>query len=117
MSASQSFSCVQKFFDDRHFPRGFRRSGSFTITEADLLESCGFAMQELSEGKREPICPEEEAFVQFAQGARPAETQLEKIWAKYLKASKGKRIHTVGNAAPSTGGRAPAKSVAALTAE
>ncbi|MBY6018980.1 DUF413 domain-containing protein [Ferrimonas balearica] len=95
MTASQSFSSEQKFFDNRHFPRGFRRSGTFTINEADLLERHGQAMQALSNGSRAPLSEDEQHFVEFVQGKVEGCTPLERLWAKYLKASQGKRLITI----------------------
>ncbi|MBY6187116.1 DUF413 domain-containing protein [Marinobacter hydrocarbonoclasticus] len=95
MTASQSFSSTQKFFDNRHFPRGFRRSGTFTINEADLLERHGQAMMSLSNGSRAPSTDDEIHFVEFVQGKVEGCTPLERLWAKYLKASLGKRLITI----------------------
>ena len=36
-----------KFYDDKNFPRGFNRSGVFTISEASVLENYGRSMRAL----------------------------------------------------------------------
>ena len=37
----QSFVAKRRFFDDRNFPKGFTRSGRFTLAEGNLLEKHG----------------------------------------------------------------------------
>ncbi|MBY5992977.1 DUF413 domain-containing protein [Ferrimonas balearica] len=104
MAQVLSFSCTQKFFDTRHFPRGFRRSGAFTINEADLLERYGQALQALASGTRPPQTDEEQHFVDFVQGRTEGHTPMERLWAKYLLASRGKKLITIsGSPRPSQG--------------
>ncbi|GAA4894871.1 DUF413 domain-containing protein [Ferrimonas pelagia] len=113
MSAMESFQSQQLFFDDGAFPRGFRRSGTFTIHEAALLEQYGVAMQQLSLGLRTPSTPDEQRFVLICQGHKEASTKLEKVWLKYLKNSRGKRLFSIGSSA-SLADNAPARSLAIL---
>lgn len=51
---AESFITTNRFFDNKHYPRGFSRHGHFTIKEAQLLERHGFAFNELDMGKRAP---------------------------------------------------------------
>ena len=40
---AESFTTTNRFFDNKHYPRGFSRHGDFTIKEAQLLERHGYA--------------------------------------------------------------------------
>jgi uncharacterized protein YifE (UPF0438 family) len=92
----QSFVATRRFFDDRNFPKGFTRSGRFTLAEGNLLEKHGVAMLELEEGQRQPVNDEEKRFVQVARGEAEAETIYEKTWVKYRQRIHEKRkFHTV----------------------
>ncbi|RXJ74449.1 hypothetical protein CS022_02285 [Veronia nyctiphanis] len=82
----------QKFFDDRHFPKGFTRSGCFTIKEAQLLESCGRTMKALFEGVQEPANEDEQKFIDEVNGRRAAESDYGKCWLKYLKEINHKHV-------------------------
>ena len=75
----------QKFFDDTHFPRGFARSGYFTIKEAQLLESCGRTMKALFEGSMSPQDQEQQNFVEEINGRRAVESVNALCWLKYLE--------------------------------
>ncbi len=37
----QSFVANRRFFDDGNFPKGFTRSGRFTLAEGNMLEKHG----------------------------------------------------------------------------
>lgn len=50
---AESFTTTNRYFDNKHYPRGFSRHGDFTIKEAQLLERHGYAFNELDLGKRE----------------------------------------------------------------
>ncbi|AIN20075.1 hypothetical protein DJ57_3543 [Yersinia rochesterensis] len=45
---ADSFITTNRFFDNKHYPRGFSRHGDFTIKEAQLLERHGYAFNELT---------------------------------------------------------------------
>ena len=49
---AESFTTTNRYFDNKHYPRGFSRHGDFTIKEAQLLERHGYAFNELDLGKR-----------------------------------------------------------------
>ena len=92
----QSFVAKRRFFDDRNFPKGFTRSGRFTLAEGNLLEKHGASMQELEEGQRQPVNEEEQRFLQVMRGEAEAETVYEKAWLKYKQRVQEKRkFHTV----------------------
>ncbi|CDL42098.1 Protein yifE [Escherichia coli ISC41] len=48
---AESFTTTNRYFDNKHYPRGFSRHGDFTIKEAQLLERHGYAFNELDLGK------------------------------------------------------------------
>lgn len=92
----QSFVANRRFFDDRNFPKGFTRSGRFTLAEGNMLEKHGVAMQELDDGKRTPANEEETRFVQVCKGEAAAQSSFEKTWMKYKqRVSEKRKFHTV----------------------
>ena len=92
----QSFVAKRRFFDDRNFPKGFTRSGRFTLAEGNLLEKHGASMQELEEGIRQPVNEEEQRFLQVCKGEAEAISTFEKTWMKYKQRIQEKRkFHTV----------------------
>lgn len=98
---AESFSTTNRFFDNKFYPRGFSRHGDFTIKEAQLLERHGYALNELDLGKRQPATEEEIQFVAMCRGERPASTETEKTWAKYIeRIRRPKRFHTLSGGKP-----------------
>ncbi|MGL4860514.1 MAG: DUF413 domain-containing protein [Enterobacteriaceae bacterium] len=98
---AESFTTTIRFFDNKNYPRGFSRHGDFTIKEAQLLERVGTALNELDAGKRQPITEEETLFVATCRGERQAQTEVEKVWAKYLtRVRKPKKFHTLSGGKP-----------------
>ncbi len=92
----QSFVAKRRFFDDRNFPKGFTRSGRFTLAEGNLLEKHGASMQELEDGTRQPVNEEEQRFLQVCKGEAEAASVYEKTWMKYKQRIQEKRkFHTV----------------------
>ncbi len=81
---SASFITTRAFYDDLNFPYGFDRCGEFTCKQVQLLTAHGAAYQALYLGTQPPRTPEEEAFVAFCMGRKPAETEHEKVWKRYL---------------------------------
>lgn len=82
----------QRFFDDKHFPKGFARSGYFTIREAQLLENAGRTMKALFEGTKVPATEEEQRFLDEVQGRRAVESDYGKCWIKYLNEINHKHV-------------------------
>ncbi len=81
---AESFTTTNRFFDNKHYPRGFSRHGDFTIKEAQLLERHGYAFNELDLGKREPATEDEKQFVSVCRGEREPESEAERVWIKYM---------------------------------
>lgn len=98
---AESFTTTNRFFDNKHYPRGFARHGDFTIKEAQLLERHGFAFNELDLGKREPGNEEEVQFVAVCRGVREPATEAERVWSKYTaRIKRPKRFHTLSGGKP-----------------
>ena len=92
----QSFVAKRRFFYDRNFPKGFTRSGRFTLAEGNPLEKHGASMQELEDGIRQPVNEEEQRFLQVCKGEAEAASVYEKTWMKYKQRIQEKRkFHTV----------------------
>ena len=73
------------YYDDKHFPMGFNRSGDFTIGEAKLLTEYGSTLKQLSDGKLSAESSEEDHFLDVVSGSTEAQTEIEKLWLKYIK--------------------------------
>ncbi|TKB48103.1 DUF413 domain-containing protein [Ferrimonas sediminicola] len=100
MSQIEGFQPAGRFFDDKHFPRGFARSGHFTMRESDLLEIYGRRLKALAEGTQSPTTPQEEQFVSMAHGERPAESAVEHAWTKYIAKSQRRKLFTMSSKSP-----------------
>lgn len=73
---------MTKFRDDKRFTRGFKKSGHFSIREAELLEQYGQIFYDLESG-RHPRTQEELSFRELLDGKRLPESDVERVWAKY----------------------------------
>lgn len=81
------------YYDDLNFPRGFSRSGEFTIAESTLLNDYGHTLKSLHDGVQMPDNEEEKRFVAVVNGIEEAVSNLEKTWTKYLKSVAPKTWH------------------------
>ena len=92
MDILNSFYAPKRFFDKVNFPYGFTRSGDFTKSQAQILETCGNTLQGLEQGQLQPENEEQKVFVEVCQGYRMAESAVEKAWMCYRTGlqSKGK---------------------------
>lgn len=98
---ADSFITTNRFFDNKHYPRGFSRHGDFTIKEAQLLERFGHAFNELDAGKRQATTEDEQLFVAVCRAEREPVTELEKVWFKYLVRTRHpKKFHTLSGGKP-----------------
>jgi uncharacterized protein YifE (UPF0438 family) len=88
-----SFESEKRFNDLNHFPRGIRRSGNFTVTESNLLETHGHAMMELYQGKRQPADDVEADFVERVKNGDPAGNPFAKVWLKYTTVIGPRKVH------------------------
>lgn len=79
------------FIDRAKFPYGFRKSGDFSIAEADILSTYGKTLLALEKGELTPESADEKAFVEFISGKKEASNNVEKAWQKYVVLARGKR--------------------------
>ncbi|WP_064609192.1 DUF413 domain-containing protein [Photobacterium sp. J15] len=79
-----------KFYDDKNFPRGFNRSGVFTITEARLLEDYGRTMRGLYDGTLTPVSNSEHQFIAAIHGELNIQSDYAKCWLKYINKTSNK---------------------------
>lgn len=93
-----------KFFDNKHFARGFSRSGEFTINEAQVLENFGRTMKGLHEGSLTPENADEHEFISaFQDGGEYVKSHYANCWKKYLNKTQRKRTYTLCSTVKSTG--------------
>ncbi|ABF14095.1 DUF413 domain-containing protein [Candidatus Palibaumannia cicadellinicola] len=98
---ADSFLSTNRYFDYKHYPRGFSRHGHFTIREAQLLERFGQAYNDLDCGKRKPITDDEHQFIAVCHGERLPSNDHEKVWLKYIAHTRRpKRFHTLSGGKP-----------------
>ncbi len=94
--SKESFQTNRKYYDDKNYPRGFSRSGDFTLAEGQILEAHGIALQELMNGTRKPVTDEEAQFIAVCEGNADALSKVEKAWKKYQnKVLSPKHFHTL----------------------
>lgn len=85
-----------KFFDNKHFARGFNRSGDFTINEAQILENYGKTMQGLYEGRLTPEDDDEYIFItDLKREGEGSSNKFTSCWKKYLSKTQRKRSYTL----------------------
>jgi uncharacterized protein YifE (UPF0438 family) len=83
---------AQKLFIDRqHFPYGFRKSGDFSIPEADSLAQYGRTLAALEAGELQPETEDEQHFIDVLKGQETAVNTVEKAWLKYIKLARGRK--------------------------
>jgi uncharacterized protein YifE (UPF0438 family) len=71
------------FYDNKHFPYGFGRSGQFTLQQAELLNLLGRQLQALQLGSCLPETAEEKQFVAVMAGHAAPSSLVERVWYKY----------------------------------
>lgn len=106
--STMSFESDKRFNDFKHFPRGLRRSGEFTVAEADSLEKYGTAMLAIYQGNLAPRDEVETAFAEQLKAGEAGSNPHAKVWFKYLKVIGPKRVHRLctvaGGASDDAGG-------------
>lgn len=83
------------FFDDLNFPKGFRRSGLFTVLEAEFLTQNGHLMAALANEQLSPQNDQEEEFVAAINSGIPSSQLSVKVWKKYLQAIENQRSNRI----------------------
>ncbi|WP_407221906.1 DUF413 domain-containing protein [Escherichia coli] len=62
---------MNRYFDNKHYPRGFSRHGQTSPSKRhNCLSGRGYAFNELIWRKREPVTEEEKLFVAVCRGER-----------------------------------------------
>ncbi|AIF99224.1 transposase [Alteromonas australica] len=82
---------AKPFIDRVKFPYGFKKSGDFSISEANLLSLYGRTLNALETGELQAESEDEKHFVDFISGRAEAINPVEKAWAKYVRLSRGKK--------------------------
>jgi uncharacterized protein YifE (UPF0438 family) len=95
MTIIDGFISTDKFYDDAHFPRGFRKSGDFTIAEDELLSNIGKRLLALEKGLLLPENEVEEQFVKMCKSNTQGQTKIELLWQKYKKLTMGRSFHSL----------------------
>lgn len=86
----------KRFYDNTKFPRGFAKSGDFTLAEEEILTFYGETMLGLENGQLDPENSEEKHFIKVLDNPGKAKTKLERTWLKYAQLARGrKRFHTL----------------------
>jgi len=92
----QAFVSPRQFYDDQNFPRGFSRSGHFTLLEASILEQHGCVLKNLYTKVLEPQNELQRHFLAVVNNSQDASNAIEKAWVKYLKLTTCKtKFHTL----------------------
>lgn len=88
----------KRFYDNVKFPRGFAKSGEFTLVEEDILITYGDTMLGLELGEITPENAEEKHFIKVLAHPGKAKTKLERVWLKYIQLARGrKRFFTLNS--------------------
>ncbi|WP_299694396.1 DUF413 domain-containing protein [uncultured Vibrio sp.] len=91
----------KRFYDGKAFPRGFAKSGNFTILEEELLTYYGDTMAGLESGELDAENAEEKHFLKALKDPKKANTKLETTWLKYIKLARGRKVfHTLSSKKP-----------------
>ncbi len=85
-----------RYFDNQAFPRGFGKSGYFTIAEDEILTYYGRTLLALELGDLPPINAEEKHFLKILKNPGKAKSKIEQTWLKYVQVSRGRKsFHTL----------------------
>ncbi|MER2493847.1 DUF413 domain-containing protein [Catenovulum sediminis] len=75
---------LSRIYDDpKNYPYGFRRSGDFSISEADALATYGHLFNALYKGEIQPSDDEDERILAIMRGDAKPENATERAWLKY----------------------------------
>lgn len=81
-----------RYYDNKAFPRGFGKSGHFTLIEDDILQTYGQTLSALELGTLNPINSEEKRFIKVIKNPGKAKTKIEQTWLKYMKFSRERKV-------------------------
>ncbi|MGR5406211.1 DUF413 domain-containing protein, partial [Vibrio mediterranei] len=91
MTETQFRHGKKRFYDAVKFPRGFAKSGDFTLLEEDILVTYGETMLALERGDISPENAEEKHFTKVIVNPSKAKSKLEHTWLKYVRLARGRR--------------------------
>ncbi|SEG03196.1 DUF413 domain-containing protein [Vibrio hangzhouensis] len=98
MTETQFRHGKKRFYDAAKFPRGFAKSGDFTLLEEDILVTYGETMLALERGDITPENAEEKHFTKVITNPSKAKSKLEHTWLKYVRLARGRRtFHTLNS--------------------
>lgn len=100
MILTHGFKTESPFYDDVHFPRGFNKTGDFTIAEAEILTDIGRRLHMLEQEVCTPTNKVEKQFSQMCKEQSEGQTRIELLWQKYKRLTVYKPFHNLN------GGRA-----------
>tara|TARA_B110000881_G_C18443327_1_gene447148 strand:+ start:388 stop:690 length:303 start_codon:yes stop_codon:yes gene_type:complete len=95
MELIHGFKPVEFFYDDTHFPRGFNKSGEFSISESEILTTLGKRLFMLENKFCFPETIIEEQFVQNFRSENTPQTKVELVWGRYKTLTRKKEFHTL----------------------
>ncbi|MEZ8188835.1 DUF413 domain-containing protein [Vibrio sp. 1F279] len=96
MSETEFRHGKKRFYDTIKFPRGFAKSGDFTLSEEEILTLFGDTMHALETGELSPSNSEEKHFIKVLSHPHKAKSKLERVWLKYIQLARGRRrFHTL----------------------
>ncbi|CAH0529595.1 DUF413 domain-containing protein [Vibrio hippocampi] len=88
----------KRFYDANKFPRGFAKSGDFTLVEENILTTFGETMLALECGQIAPENAEEKHFTKVLLNPSKAKSKLEHTWLKYIRLARGRKaFHTLNS--------------------
>ncbi|MFT5758335.1 MAG: hypothetical protein ACI9LM_003074 [Alteromonadaceae bacterium] len=93
MTLIHGFIFEKEFYDDGHFPRGFQKSGEFSVVEAEVLISVGQRLFMLEKSFYKPENQVEEQFVKMCKSNIAGQTTVELLWQKYKTLTKHKAFY------------------------
>ncbi|MFT5758329.1 MAG: hypothetical protein ACI9LM_003068 [Alteromonadaceae bacterium] len=97
MTLIHGFIASESFYDDVHFPRGFRKSGDFNIAESELLTQVGKRLFMLEQDLCIPANQVEKQFVATCKSQFEGHTKVELLWQKYKCLTRYKHFHTLNS--------------------
>lgn len=95
MILSHGFTAESPFYDDVNFPRGFNKSGDFTIVEAEILTSIGRRLRMLEQEICTPANEIEKQFSQMCREQSEGQNKIELLWQKYKQLTVYKPFHSL----------------------
>lgn len=96
MSETEFRHGKKRFYDNTKFPRGFAKSGDFTLAEEEILTIYGDTMLALERGELTPENGEERHFIRVLAHPHKAKSKLDRVWLKYTQLARGrKKFHTL----------------------